>query len=60
MANGIMKKLDGNPELKKTCGNLVAHLPENEPEKGMLSITRTMGGINARQQHTAAQGAVKV
>lgn len=60
MANGVMKKLDGDPELKKTYENLVAHLPENEREKAIFSIARTMGGINARQQQTAEQGAVKV
>lgn len=60
MANGVMKKLEGDPELKKTYENLVAHLPENEREKAILSIARTMGGINARQQQSTAQGAVKV
>lgn len=60
MANGVMKKLDGDPELKKTYENLVAHLPENEREKAIVSIAKTMGGITARQQQTAAQSAVKV
>ena len=60
MANGVMKKLEGDPELKKTYENLVAHLPENEREKAIVSIAKTMGGIAARQQQSAAQGGVKV
>lgn len=60
MIDGVMKKLEGDPELKKTYENLVAHLPENEREKAMVSIARTMGGITARQRQTAAKGAVKV
>ena len=59
MANGVMKKLEGDPELKKTYENLVSHLPENEREKAIVSIARTMGGIQARQQ-SASQGGVKV
>jgi len=58
MANGVMKKLERDPELKKTYENLVAHLPENEREKAIVSIARTMGGINTRQQQSAAQGAI--
>lgn len=60
MANGVMAKLEKDPELKKTYENLVANLPENEREKAIVSIARTMGGITARQQQTAAQGGVKV
>src|SRR5690606_29595024 len=60
MANGVMKKLEGDPELKKTYENLVAHLPESEREKAIVSIAKTMGGIAARQQQSAAQGAVKI
>lgn len=59
MANGVMKKLEGDPELKKTYESLVAHLPENEREKAIVSIAKTMGGIQARQQ-SAAQGGAKV
>lgn len=60
MSEGVMKKLEKEPELKKTYESLVAHLPEAEREKAILSIARTMGGINAKQQQSAAQGAVKV
>lgn len=59
MASGVMKKLDDDPQLKKTYENLVAHLPENEREKAMVSIARTMGGINTRQQQSAAKGGIK-
>ncbi|MBX3742563.1 MAG: hypothetical protein KF712_16370 [Akkermansiaceae bacterium] len=60
MANGVMKKLEADPELKKTYENLVSHLPENEREKAIVSIARTMGGINSRQQQAPAQGSLKV
>jgi hypothetical protein len=59
MASGVMKNLDKDPELKKTYENLVAHLPESEREKAIVSIARTMGGINARQQQTTANGGMK-
>lgn len=58
MANGVMRNLEKDPELKKTYENLVSHLPENEREKAIVSIARTMGGIQARQQ-SASQGGVK-
>lgn len=60
MADGVMKKLEKDPELKKTYENLVSHLPEGEREKAIISIARTMGGINSRQQQSAAQGALKI
>lgn len=60
MASGVMRNLEKDPALKKTYENLVAHLPENEREKAIISIAKTMGGITARQQQSAAQGAVKV
>jgi len=60
MTTGVLKKLENDPELKKTYENLVAHLPENEREKAMVSIARTMGGINTRQQQSTAKGAVKI
>ncbi len=57
MANGVKKKLEADPELKKTYENLVSHLPENEREKAIVSIARPMGGINSRQQQAPAKGA---
>jgi len=60
IANGVMQKLEKDPEMKKTYENLVSHLPENEREKAIVSIARTMGGIAARQQQSTSQGSVKV
>ena len=50
-------------ELKKTYENLVAHLPESEREKAILSISRTMGLFKNRQQQqsqSASKGSVKI
>ncbi|MFT3992227.1 MAG: hypothetical protein QM680_12540 [Luteolibacter sp.] len=56
MATGVMKKLENDPELKKTYENLVSHLPEDQREKAMVSIAKTMGGIAAKQQQSSAKG----
>lgn len=59
IVSGVMRNLEKDPELKKTYESLVSHLPENEREKAIVSIAKTMGGIQARQQSTS-QGGVKV
>jgi hypothetical protein len=56
---GILKKLEGDPELKKTYENLVKDLPEDQRQKAMVSIaSRTMRDIASRQSRS--QGGVKV
>lgn len=56
---GILRKLERDPELKQTYENLVKDLPEDQREKAMVSIaSRTMRDIASRQSRT--EGAVKV
>ncbi|TLD71320.1 hypothetical protein FEM03_07255 [Phragmitibacter flavus] len=62
LENGILRKLERDPELKKTYENLVKDLPEDQREKAMVSIaSRTMRDIAARQSRKErTQGAVTV
>lgn len=56
---GILKKLENDPELKKTYEALVKDLPADQREKAMISIaSRTMRDIASRQSRT--EGGVKV
>lgn len=56
---GILRKLERDPELKQTYENLVKDLPEDQREKAMVSIaSRTMRDIASRQSRT--EGAMKV
>lgn len=56
---GILRKLERDPELKQTYENLVKDLPEDQREQAMISIaSRTMRDIASRQSRT--QGAMKI
>lgn len=58
---GILRKLERDPELKKTYENLVKDLPEDQRQKAMVRIaSRTMRDIASRQAHSQAQGGVKI
>src|SRR6266852_8605394 len=46
MRDGIMRKLEQNPELKQAYETLVKHLPDEQKERVMLNIAgRTMRSI---------------
>ena len=58
MKDGILRKLEQNPELKQAYETLVKHLPEDQREKVMVSIaSRTMRSITPRQQAQPAAAA---
>ncbi len=50
--NGVLKKLDENPELKKAYKTLVKNLPEEQQEKMMANLAM-------RTQRTVARGQVQ-
>src|ERR1041385_6375240 len=55
MKDGILRKLEQNPELKQAYETLVKHLPEDQREKAMVSIaSRTMRSIAPRQTQSVA------
>ena len=55
MKDGILRKLEQNPELKQAYETLVKHLPEDQREKMMVSIaSRTMRSITPRQTQSVA------
>lgn len=57
---GILRKLERDPELKQTYENLVKDLPEDQREKAMVRIaSRTMRDIASRQSRSQSQGGVK-
>jgi len=59
MKDGILRKLEQNPELKQAYETLVKHLPEDQREKVMLSIaSRTMRSITPRQTQSVAAARV--
>jgi hypothetical protein len=54
MKEGILRKLEQNPELKQAYETLVKNLPEDQREKVMVSIaSRTMRSITPRQGQSA-------
>ncbi len=54
MKDGILRKLEQNPELKQAYETLVKNLPEDQREKVMVSIaSRTMRSITPRQTQPA-------
>jgi hypothetical protein len=54
MKDGVLRKLEQNPELKQAYETLVKHLPEDQREKVMVSIaSRTMRSITPRQGQSA-------
>ena len=59
MKDGILRKLEQNPELKQAYETLVKHLPEDQREKMMVSIaSRTMRSITPRQSQSMAGASV--
>ncbi len=57
MREGIMKKLDQNPEMKAAYETLVKNLPEDQREKMMTTLAaRTLRSVTPRER----QGGVKV
>ena len=55
MKDGILRKLEQNPELKQAYETLVKHLPEDQRERVMLSIaSRTMRSNTPRQTQSVA------
>src|SRR5688572_14454196 len=56
MNNGILKKLEQNPEAKAAYETLVKSLPEDQRERAMVSIARqTMRVTAPRQTQAKAQ-----
>ena len=60
MREGIMKKLDQNPEMKAAYETLVKNLPEDQREKMMTTLAaRTLRSVTPREPRER-QGGVKV
>lgn len=61
MREGIMKKLDQNPEMKAAYETLVKNLPEDQREKMVATLAaRTMRAVTPREPRQSQQGGVKV
>ena len=61
MREGIMKKLDQNPEMKAAYETLVKNLPEDQREKMVATIAaRTLRAVTPREPRQQQQGGVKV
>lgn len=61
MREGIMKKLDQNPEMKAAYETLVKNLPEDQREKMMATLAaRTMRAVTPREPRQVQQSGVKV
>ena len=53
MREGVLTKLDQNPEMKEHIQGLVKHLPENQREDAMVSIAaRTMRAVKPKEAQT--------
>jgi hypothetical protein len=42
MDNGLLRKVEENPDLKRDYENLLKHIPEEQRERAKLSIARTL------------------
>jgi hypothetical protein len=61
MREGIMKKLDQDPEMKAAYETLVKNLPEDQREKMMTKLAaQTMRSVAPREPRQAHQSGVKV
>jgi len=40
--NGLLRKVEDNPELKSAYDNLLKHVPEDQRERARVSIARTL------------------
>ena len=57
MHEGVLNKLDQNPEMKQHIEGLVKNLPEDQREGAMVAIAaRTMRELKPKQQQGQAQG----
>jgi hypothetical protein len=57
MHEGVLNKLDQNPEMKQHIEGLVKHLPEDQREGAMVAIAaRTMRALKPKQEQGQAQG----
>jgi hypothetical protein len=59
MNDGILRRLEQNPEAKQAYEALVKDLPEDQREKAMISIARQAMRVTAPRQ-AQSQGALKV
>jgi len=58
MNNGIMKKLEGDPEAKAAYETLLKRVPEDQRERAMTSVARHVLRITApREPRSERQGA---
>jgi hypothetical protein len=48
--NGLLRKVEENPELKRDYENLLKHVPEDQRERAKVSIARTLVLSNSRGQ----------
>ena len=64
MNNGIMKKIDGDPEAKRAYDTLLRRVPEDQRERATASVARHVLRITApreaRSNGEAVGGGVKV
>ena len=56
MREGILKKLDQNPEMKQSIQNMVKNMPEEERERAMVSIAARTMKVTAPRQTQAPSG----
>ena len=54
MREGVLARLDQNPEMKEHIQGLVKNLPESQKEDAMVSIaTRTMRAVKPKETQTS-------
>lgn len=53
MNNGLLKKVEDNPELKRDYENLLKHVPEDQRERVKLTIARTLVLSQSRGERPA-------
>lgn len=57
MQEGVLNKLNDNPEMKQHIEGLVKHLPEDQRESAMIAIaSRTMQALKPKQEQQQTQG----
>lgn len=57
MHEGVLNKLEQNPEMKQHIEGLVKHLPEDQREGAMIAIAaQTMRALKPKQEQAQGQG----
>ena len=60
MDDGLLRKVEANPDLKRDYENLLKHVPENQRERAKVSIARTLVLSQSRGERQSRGNAVGV